>query len=196
MNATRTRTARPATDRQISFLQSLRGEFLDLMIEAAETSEAAEEIEAGRAQYLDNARRLSAAEASRQIDAAKTTNAKMRQQVRGAQRAAQRAAQPAAAAEEIEAGMYLLNGEIYKVQVAVHGSRRPYAKHLVPGEFGEAHFEYAPGVVRRLRPEHRMSLEQAQQYGALYGVCVRCGATLTAEESIERAMGPVCAGKI
>src|SRR5688500_18354611 len=116
---------------------------INLMIELS--PEGAEEIEAGRAQYLDNVRHLSTAEASRQIDAAKANIAKMRQQVRNA-KVAQRAAQPAAAAEEIEAGMYLLNGEIFKVQVAVHGSGRPYAKRLVPGEFGEASFEYARGI--------------------------------------------------
>jgi hypothetical protein len=193
MNATRTRTARPITPRQVEFLQSLRGEFLDLMIELS--PEDGEEIEAGRAQYLDNVRRLSTAEASRQIDATKASIAKMRQQVRNA-KVAQRATEPAAAPAEIEAGMYILDGEIYKVQVAVHGSGRPYAKRLVPGEFGQASFEYARGIVRRLRPEHRMTLDQAREYGALYGVCVRCGATLTREESIERAMGPVCAGKI
>jgi hypothetical protein len=97
----------------------------------------------------------------------------------------------------LEDGMYLLDGEIFKVQHAVHGSGNQYAKRLVVnGEGEKATFAYAPGVVTRLRPEHRMNLEQAKQYGALYGVCVRCGTVLTREESIERAMGPVCAGKI
>lgn len=101
-------------------------------------------------------------------------------------------------ATELEDGMYLLDGEIYKVQYAVHGSGKPYAKRLVPPatEGERARFDYAPGMVRKLRPEHRMSLEQAREYGELYGVCVRCGAVLTKEKSIERAMGDTCAGKI
>jgi len=41
----------------------------------------------------------------------------------------------------------------------------------------------------------KMTLEEGKKYGAIYGVCVRCAATLTREESIERAMGPICAGK-
>lgn len=98
----------------------------------------------------------------------------------------------------IEDGMYLLDGEIYKVQHAVHGSGNQYAKRFVPpvteGERGT--FDYAPGMVRQLRPEHRMTIDQAREYGALYGTCIRCGKVLTKEVSIERAMGDICAGKI
>lgn len=100
--------------------------------------------------------------------------------------------------EEIEDGMYVLDGEIFKVQHAVHGSGRQYAKRLVPGaEYGEkATFTYAPGIVSRLAPENRMTVGQAREFGAMYGTCVRCGATLTAEDSIDRMMGPICAGKL
>ncbi len=41
-----------------------------------------------------------------------------------------------------------------------------------------------------------MTLEQAQEFGKLYGVCCRCAADLTDEDSIARGMGPVCAGKM
>lgn len=103
------------------------------------------------------------------------------------------------AVAELEDGMYRLpNGDILKVQHAVHGSGRQYAKRLVPpAEFGgKAEFEYAPGAMRTLTAEHRMTVEQAREFGALYGTCVRCGRTLTAEDSIARYMGPVCATKI
>lgn len=94
---------------------------------------------------------------------------------------------------EIEDGMYVLDGTIYKVQHAVHGSGNQYAKRLVAGAPGErATFVYAPGVVRKLRPEHRMTLDQAREWGALYGTCVRCGRVLTREDSIERMMGSTC----
>lgn len=101
-------------------------------------------------------------------------------------------------APEIEDGMYILNGVIYKVQHAVHGSGRQYAKRLVPPDNqGErAEFIYAPGTVGWLRPEHRMTREQAREFGALYGTCVRCGRVLTREDSIERMMGRICADKI
>lgn len=93
---------------------------------------------------------------------------------------------------ELDAAIYLLDGRVYKVQRAVHGSGNMYAKVLNP-ESGK--FEYASGAIRNLKPDMRMSLDQAKEYGALYGVCARCGRTLTDEASIERAIGPVCAGK-
>lgn len=109
-----------------------------------------------------------------------------------AAREAQRAAR--AAAPELEDGMYVLDGVIFKVVHAVHGSGNQYAKRFVapaaPGE--RATFEFASGVVRKLRAEHKMALEEAVKFGQLYGVCVRCGAVLTDETSIEAAMGRKC----
>lgn len=83
--------------------------------------------------------------------------------------------------------------EIYKVQVAVHGSGRKYAKALNM-ETGE--FEYAGRrPLFSLSKNTLMTLEQAKTFGHLYGMCVRCGATLTDEKSIAMGIGPVCAGK-
>ena len=81
---------------------------------------------------------------------------------------------------------------IYKVQLAVHGSGRPYAKKLVTEGPGAGSWEYAKGMQYKLTPEQTLTREKAAKYGELYGMCVRCGATLTAEDSIERYMGPVC----
>lgn len=118
-----------------------------------------------------------------------------RDQLRQAERAGK--AQARQGAVKIEDGMYLLDGEIFKVQHAVHGSGKQYATQLIPNEPGQkATFIYVPGVVSRLRPEHRMTKEKAKQWGALYGTCVRCGAVLTAEDSIDRMMGPICATKL
>ena len=101
-------------------------------------------------------------------------------------------------APELESGMYVKDGTIYKVQRAVHGSGHMYAKRLVdpthPGE--KATFEYESGAIRTLTPADRMTLAQAKEYGAIYGVCCVCGATLTNEVSIEAGIGPVCGGRI
>lgn len=100
-----------------------------------------------------------------------------------------------------EEGMYRKDGVIYKVQIAVHGSRKPYAKALVPHDTvaGQPrppwHFQYTPGAVRELGPEHKLTLEQAKEFGALYGTCCVCGKTLTDEKSIAAGIGPVCARK-
>ena len=107
-----------------------------------------------------------------------------------------------------EGSVHYTGGTIFKIQHAIHGSGRQYAKKLVvlqeamrdeEGDILEAgaiRFEYAPGAIFKIQPEWRMTMEQATAFGALYGTCVRCGKTLTKEKSINRAMGPVCAGKI
>jgi len=89
-----------------------------------------------------------------------------------------------------EDGMYLKDGVVFKVQIAKQGSGRLYAKRL-----GQGGFEYAPGAINTLRAEHKMSLDQAKEYGKLYGVCCQCGKDLTDENSIAAGIGPVCARK-
>lgn len=108
---------------------------------------------------------------------------------------------------EIEPGMYMVSlpdstgyvgpeMKIYKVQKAVHGSGKPYAKILMVDDSttpADVWFEYAPGVVRKLRPEHKLTVEQAKAFGALYGTCVYCAKTLTDENSIFNGYGRKCA---
>lgn len=95
----------------------------------------------------------------------------------------------APAKAETPEGMHrLADGRIFKVQIAVHGSGNPYAKELINGSF-----EYAPGAIKLLSEATKMTLEQAKEYGALYGVCCVCARTLTDEGSIEAGIGPVCA---
>jgi hypothetical protein len=50
-------------------------------------------------------------------------------------------------------------------------------------------------VFQKLSDETLMTLEDAKEFGRLYGMCCQCGATLTDEKSIEAGIGPVCAGK-
>lgn len=64
---------------------------------------------------------------------------------------------------------------------------------LEPGQ--EPRWEYAGTAYRFVQADQRMTLEQAKQFGAIYGVCCNCGATLTDEGSIEAGIGPVCAKK-
>ncbi len=108
------------------------------------------------------------------------------------------AAERKAASADTEEGFYVKDDTVYKVQIAVHGSGRPYAKRLVVAEYDgvkSALWEYAAGAVRELKPEHKLTLEQAKEFGKLYGVCVRCGTVLTDEFSIENGIGPVCITK-
>lgn len=102
-----------------------------------------------------------------------------------------------------EPGVYVLpDGDaIVKVQ-ANQAKTRVYAKRWI--ETGErildsdgvtrvrGDWEYAPGLIATIRPEHRMSLEQAKAFIVRYGRCVRCGRKLKAADSVERGIGPVC----
>jgi hypothetical protein len=97
----------------------------------------------------------------------------------------------APAVEPVTEGMYLVGKVIYKVQRAVHGSGNLYAKVLDE----KTGFSYAPGALRNIKAEHRMTLEQAKEFGHLYGMCCVCGATLTDEVSIAAGIGPICARK-
>ncbi len=103
-------------------------------------------------------------------------------------------------ASEPPEGIHLHDGVVFKVQVAHQGSGRLYAKRLRPELAEDARTAGAWEYVGREPFAHLsevtlLGLEQAKELGRLYGVCVRCGALLTDEDSIARGIGPVCAEK-
>lgn len=107
-------------------------------------------------------------------------------------------------------GMHRSGNTIFKVQLSPT-SGREYAKRLEVGlhcgddcggcDNGEPcefavdtfEFEYAPGALASLDEGTRLSLDEAKEFGVLYGTCIRCGRTLTDENSIVAGIGPVCA---
>lgn len=100
---------------------------------------------------------------------------------------------------ELTDGMYrTADGKIYKLQWNREKTNL-YGKILetTKDEDGTvyASFEYAPGVTRRLTLDDKMTLEEAKEYGVLYGTCCVCARTLTNEASIEAGIGPICASK-
>jgi hypothetical protein len=105
---------------------------------------------------------------------------------------------PATERVELEDGVYVLDGAIFMVKHAIHGSGRQYASKLdAAPEVGQAGTWVYQGAkpLALLRPEHKLTLALAQQYGAVYGCCVRCGRALTDPESIARSVGSTCWGK-
>ena len=95
---------------------------------------------------------------------------------------------------ELEDGFYeLTDGRILKIVHAVHGSGNQYGK-VLDTETGK--FDYISGGARLVRETGtKLTLERARELGHLYGMCIRCGATLTDEDSIAAGIGPVCATK-
>lgn len=92
-------------------------------------------------------------------------------------------------------GFYEHGGSVYRVQKSKNTGNL-YAKILVTEEFGRAHWDYAPGVVRKLADADRLTLETARKMGHAYGVCMVCGRTLTDPSSVDAGIGPICSGKL
>lgn len=94
----------------------------------------------------------------------------------------------------VTTGMYRVGEDIYKV-LPSRNSDRHYAKKLAGTTEDGFTFEYAKGAMRLIRPEHKMTAEQAAEFGKLTGTCCCCGKLLTKPESIAKGIGPVCEGK-
>lgn len=92
-------------------------------------------------------------------------------------------------AADLDEGMYKVGGEIFKVYFTQAG-------HITTKQLTEEGFEYTGRApLSMIRPEHRMTLDEAKAYGKVTGTCCNCGRLLTNEESIEAGIGPICASK-
>lgn len=93
-------------------------------------------------------------------------------------------------ASALDEGMYKVGDDIYKVY------RTRETDVLVTKTLTEDGFEYTGRKpLAEIKPEHRMTLEEAKAYGKVTGTCCQCGRKLTKEESIAAGIGPICAGK-
>lgn len=170
----------PATDKQIAFLESLR---------ASRTPDVPADAVKAWAQQVGKR------EVSKKIDSLKAlpvVAGPLSSKAQVAQQQAKHQQEPADGIYYVEA-----TNEIYKVYKMVHGSGRQGVKRLDWRDGDkEGRFQYLGLAIRNL-PANAvlMSKEQAQEFGRIYGFCVRCAATLTDDDSIARGLGPVCAGK-
>ena len=90
---------------------------------------------------------------------------------------------------ELDEGMYKVGEDIFKVYFTQAG-------HIATKQLTPDGFEYTgrkPLAV--IKPEHRMTLDEAKAYGKVTGTCCNCGRLLTNEDSIEAGIGPICASK-
>lgn len=100
-------------------------------------------------------------------------------------------AKPAA----LEEGYYLIDGGIFKVRRTKDGERQ-YGMRLSVRD-GRGKWEFEQGAMRVIREQGvKLTLEEAASFGHLHGLCAVCGRTLTDPKSVERGIGPVCAGKL
>lgn len=182
-------TATPAlaTGKQIGFLTRLLNEAAELLdqryeITGCEWPEAREHV----ARLRSNADDMTRREISAAIDSAMDNNKMLREELAGTGAVP---VPPKQTTDYVETGMYVLGERIFKV-LPSRSSDRCYAKELIDGSF-----TYAPGAMRLLTEEHRMSKEQAAEYGALTGQCACCGKLLTDVVSISEGIGPICKAK-
>ena len=107
--------------------------------------------------------------------------------------AARRAARgPATAtADPVTPGFYLVDGHLWQVVRAQHGGL--YAERR--GDQGG--WTFVRGAIRSIRPDQRVTAEQAVQHGLRTGVCLFCNAELDDREGLgaKVGVGPVCARK-
>jgi hypothetical protein len=112
---------------------------------------------------------------------------------------APRKAQPKPTQEEIKsvAGLYELDGEIYRMKKARSGNHF-YAELLINAETSA--FEYAAGMARKVPALGRkLTLAEAEELSGVLGYCCCCGRTLTATVNGigpgARYIGPICESK-
>lgn len=95
-----------------------------------------------------------------------------------------------------EIGMYRNAEGVFRVKQS-KDTGNLYAMRFIPEAQSKAdRFAYERGAVHRLSATDRMTVEQATELGALYGMCCVCGADLTDEKSVKAGIGPVCAKRV
>jgi hypothetical protein len=96
----------------------------------------------------------------------------------------------------VEIGMYRNGDGVFRVKRA-KSSGNLYAMKFVPDAADKSdRLVYAPGAIKTLTADQRMTVDEAQEIGALYAVCCVCGADLTDEKSVKAGIGPVCAKRV
>lgn len=201
-----------ATDKQINYLNVLLGEsaklqkaLLDKGIDHADELMTQTEVVVTAAKKRVDEGTFTKGNAAQAIDFVVDMNRKLKARLRTFRDGTDTIIGRETRARVTEDGMYRTpTGIIFKVQQAKQGSGHLYAKRLVidtPAETNDygkvtapakGHFEYDRGAIGRLRPEWKMSVDDAKGFGKLYGMCCVCAADLTDDQSIAEGIGPVC----
>lgn len=93
---------------------------------------------------------------------------------------------------ELEVGAYLHDGIVYSVRQVNKESKR-----LRAYEFNHEYRKWVVNfrIINEIKPEERLTLKQASEFGAQTGCCCHCGRTLTVRKSIVAGMGKICASR-
>lgn len=88
----------------------------------------------------------------------------------------------------VDVGAYRYDQELYSVRK----SRESGKLHAYKYEPATNIWSYAGKTIFDLRPEHKLSLAEAMEYGVQTGVCIHCGRTLTDAKSVRYGLGTHC----
>ena len=91
----------------------------------------------------------------------------------------------------VDVGAYRYNGIIYSVR----RGRESGNLNAFSWDTATNQWQYAGAIKFELRPQHRLTLEEALTFGVQTGSCAHCGVTLTNKTSAMIGMGPVCRKK-
>ena len=91
------------------------------------------------------------------------------------------------------AGLYRYDGTVYRVKPGESGHL--YAQALTEKAGGGWTYTYTRGMMRKLTPAHRLTLDEAKAFGQQFGSCCVCARTLTNPDSIAAGIGPICREK-
>lgn len=94
----------------------------------------------------------------------------------------------------VHLGMYYYEGKAYRARKSTL-SENFHMEELVIRAHHKPQFVYVRGMVKNIRPEHRMLPEQAALFSKIIGACCNCFRDLTAAESLRRMYGPICAAR-
>ena len=86
--------------------------------------------------------------------------------------------------------LYEFDGKVYRIFKS-RSTGSFYAKVSDDGQW-----VYAPGVVRQLTADMRITLDRALELSKISSRCVRCHKRIEVEKSVRQGMGPVCIKKI
>jgi hypothetical protein len=86
----------------------------------------------------------------------------------------------------VDVGAYLHDGVVYSVR------RGRESGKLHAYNWQDSAWVYSGNVKYELKPEMRLSLVEAMEFGAQTGTCVHCGRTLTDPDSVRFGIGSTC----
>jgi hypothetical protein len=92
---------------------------------------------------------------------------------------------------QVDVGAYRYDGVLYSVR----RSRESGKLHAYHWSSATNNWEYSGNIKYDLRPEHRLTIGEAMEFGIQTGTCVHCGRTLTDKDSVRYGMGTTCRKK-